>query len=33
MAMSAKIVEEHGGVITIESEVNKGTSVIVEILI
>jgi len=31
MAMSAKIVEEHGGVISIESEVTKGTSVTVEI--
>ncbi len=31
MAMSAKIVEEHGGSITFESEEGKGTSVIVEI--
>lgn len=31
MAMSAKIVEEHGGSITLESVVNQGTSVIVEI--
>ena len=31
MAMSAKIVEEHGGTITLESEVNQGTSVVVEI--
>lgn len=31
MAMSAKIVEEHGGSITFESEEGKGASVIVEI--
>jgi two-component system sensor histidine kinase HydH len=31
MAMSAKIVEEHGGSITLESFVNQGTSVTVEI--
>jgi two-component system sensor histidine kinase HydH len=31
MAMSAKIVEEHGGSITLTSIVNQGTSVIVEI--
>jgi two-component system, NtrC family, sensor histidine kinase HydH len=31
MAMSAKIIEEHGGEITLESQVEQGTSVIVEI--
>jgi len=31
MAMSAKIVEEHGGTITLRSIVNQGTSVVVEI--
>lgn len=31
MAMSAKIVEEHGGSITLESTEGKGTSVVVEI--
>ena len=31
MAMSAKIVEEHGGTITLQSTPEKGTSVIVEI--
>lgn len=31
MSMSAKIIEEHGGTITIKSEVGKGSSVTVEI--
>ncbi len=31
MAMSAKIIEEHGGTITLQSIMDKGTSVIVEI--
>jgi len=31
MAMSAKIIEEHGGVITVESEVEQGSSVTVEL--
>ena len=31
MAMSSKIIEEHGGEITLESRMGKGTSVIVEI--